>query len=169
MQVIIYPRRVTVVLVHASRSGRAPVIVRVAAGVAAPLDLDDQVVFAVIVETGSEREAEPGVRRSGDVLGTLVIDLYRRVAAVVAGEIGRERRLIGVAEFKAKIVERTGTYRRAGEPLPLHNGPRRDGVSAQNQVLAPYGIDASTSPERVRSRYARATDGNGTRERGAGS
>lgn len=169
MQVIIYPRRVTVVLIHASRGGRAPVIVRVAAGVAAPLDLDDQVVFAVVVETGSEREAEPGVRRSGDVLGTLVIDLYRRVAAVVAGEIGRERRLIGVAEFKAKIVERARSHGRTSVPFPLHDGPRGDGVSTQNQVLAPYGIDASTPAERVRGRYARATDRNGTRERGAGS
>jgi hypothetical protein len=169
MQVIIYPRRVTVVLIHASRGGRAPVVVGVAARVAAPLDLDDQVVLAVVVEGGTEREAEPGVRRGGDVLGTLGIDLHRRVAAVVTGEIGRERGVLSVAELNAEIIEGARAHRRAGVPLPLHDRPGGDRVGAQNQILAPYGIDASTSPERIRGRYTRATDYNGIRERGAGS
>lgn len=169
MQVIIYPRRVAVVLIHASRGGRTPVIVRVAARVAAPLDLDDQVILAVVVEAGSERETEPSVRRSGDILGALGIDLHRRVAAVVAGEIGRERRLLGVAELDAEIIERARAHRRAGVPLPLNDRPGGDRVGTQNQILAPYGIDASTSPKWVRGGYARAAYRNGIGERYAGS
>jgi hypothetical protein len=155
--------RAAVVLVRETlRHGIRPAI-GVAAAVRAPVDLHDQVVRTVVIERSIEVEAEPRVRRGRDVLRALAVNQYGRVAAVVGREVVGEGRAFRVAATQLEVVVRPRT---AGVrvPLPFRNGPRRNGVTRQNQSLAPYRVDASTSPERVRAIRVRAAYRNRGRE-----
>ena len=168
MQITVHAGRRAVRIIYATRGRRAPVIVRVAAGIAAPLNLDNEVILAVIIEGRRKREAEPIIRRSVDVLGAIFVNLDGRVAAVVPFEILRQRRAGRMAHFDTEIVERARAHGRTGVPFTLRKSSRRNVVRFQNQILAPYGIDASASAERVRSYRALAADRKRFRVREAG-
>lgn len=159
--------RTAVVLVREAPGNGVGVAISVAAAVRVPLDLHDQVVRAVVVERSIEVEAEPHVRRGRDILRALAVNQYGRIAAVVGGEVTGKGRAFRVAATQLEVVERPGA---AGVrvPFPFRDGPRRNGIRRQNQSLAPYGIDASTSPERVQRIRTRAADGYRTGEGRAG-
>ena len=158
VQVVVQVERPAVIIIYATGGRRAPVIVRAAAGIAAPLNLDDEVIFAVIIEGRRKREAEPTIRRSVDVLGAVLVNFDGRFAAVVPVEIPGQCREGRMTHFDAEIVVRARAHGRTGVPFALRKSPRGYLIRAQNQVLAPYGINPSTSAERVRSRRALAAD-----------
>jgi len=133
--------------------------IAVPAAVRVPVDLHYQVTRAVVVERGIEIEPEPHARRGRDICRARVVNLDGRVAVVVGREIVSESRTARVATPQIEIVISTGAAR-VRIPFPSRDGPRRNGVGRKNQSLAPYGIDASTSPERVRRVRTRAADRN---------
>lgn len=159
MEVAPEVHRAAVILIREAAGHGVGAAIGVTAAVRIPVYLHDQVVRTVVIERSIEVEAEPRVRRGRDVLRALVVDEDGGIAAVVGREVIGEGREARVAAPQLEVVVRPGTTG-VRVPLPFRNGPRRNGVTRQNQSLAPYRVDASTSPERVRAIRVRPADRN---------